>query len=302
MSQQYKKFLLAKTRVFYCFTERGFAEIMASNPGIDCRALGLLRRGVDMIVLRDTESNRSEWKNAKATFGYSEDQVIWKQSNKDWLFSTPIELELEEDLSMILAHINCHQDVLIVPRVVYPEFVAACNAHKLDFVGTLQNYHEGKGCLYTNNMVIDALNFEHHGVSVTTLRGRTGITKEKLRKAADSLIETGITKAIFKPKDFAGGVGVQLIDLLSDNGGISNVPTRFSEMEWILEEYIEAVVTIDIVCWGVEVLVVADQIQAGPSGFTYTGNLFPSTATREVQEASRIMCQKLASLLKIDCP
>ena len=180
MSQQYKKFLLAKTRVFYCFTERGFAEIMASNPGIDCRALGLLRRGVDMIVLRDTESNRSEWKNAKATFGYSEDQVIWKQSNKDWLFSTPLELELEEDLSMISDRISCHQDVLIVPRVVYPEFVAACNAHKLDFVGTLQNYHEGKGCLYTNNMVIDALNFEHLGVSVTTLESQRRIYEKLL--------------------------------------------------------------------------------------------------------------------------
>ena len=296
MSKQYKKFLEAKTRVFYTFCES--VDRGPKMLGIDCRPLGLLRQGVDMIVLRDTASNRDEWRKAKTSFGYSEDQVIWKPSDVDWLLST--QAEVEEVLSLISSRVSCHEGVVIVPRVVTPEFVAACNAHKFDFVGTLVNYHEGKSCLHTNKKVKDDLKFTHCGVSVNPLRGVTGITKENLMKAIQMLRDSGVKKALFKPKEFEGGVGVQLIDLLDDNEGISNVPAQYSEMEWILEEFIDNVqLTVGVTCWGSEVLAVNDQIQ---SGFCHTGNLFPSTATTEFQEACKIVCRKLAFLLDIDCP
>lgn len=296
MSEQYNKFLSAKVRVFY-----SNVDTIDRGPkmlGIDSRPLGLLRQGVDMIVLRDTTSNRGEWKNAKVAFGYLESQVIWKPGDREWLLSTTV--ELEKVFCMISARFICHQGVVIVPRVVTPEFVAVCNAHKLDFVGTDVNQHEGKSCLHTNKMVKDALTFEHCGVSVTTLRGISGITRESLIKASEEFRDTGVRKVMFKPKELEGGVGVQLIDLLSEKEGISSVPAQYSEMDWVLEEFIDDVqVTVVTTCWGGEVLSVSDQVQ---SGFCHTGNLFPSRTDAEVQEACKIVCQKLSSLLDIECP
>ena len=57
--------------------------------------------------------------------------------------------------------------------------------------------------------------------------------------------------------------------------------------------------TIGTTCWGSEVLSVWDQVQ---SGFCHIGNLYPSTTDPAVQEAATLICQKLASLLGIDCP
>ena len=55
MSEQYNNFLSAKVRVFY-----SNVDTIDRGPkmlGIDCRPLGLLLQGVDMIVLNDTASN-----------------------------------------------------------------------------------------------------------------------------------------------------------------------------------------------------------------------------------------------------
>ena len=331
MSDQYKRYLEAKTRVFYYLqdnVDRG--DVFKIR---DATVIALLRRNVDMIVLCKTESNLQEWKIVQSEYGYLDSQVIWLDSDKESLYSTTE--ELEEVFSIISSRfagregaaghervtshervtghegvtgregitgherVTGREGVLIVPRVVSPEFMAVCKKHNFDYVGTCVYQYQGKSDLHDNESVKDALNFENLGVDVTTLKGVTGNSRKSLLEACKYLYEDGVGKAIFKPKHFQGGDGVQILDLCDGSRGASDIPTKLCEKEWVLEEFIENVqMTIGISCWGINVLSITDQIQ---TGFRHTGNRFPSTLSAEVQETCKVICQKLALLLDIDC-
>ena len=204
MSKQFQKFCSAKKRIFYFFREN--EERGTNYVELDSRPLGILRPALDIIVLTDKVRNRKSWTRAQQAYGYLDNQVVWKETDEDWLSSTAE--ELEEVLSTLSNRVAEEEEVLIVPYIVTPEFIAACNAHNFDYVGTQIYRHEGKSCLYTNQLVKELLNFEHDGVKVSTLIGLTGNTKQMLQEASNALKDAGINKAIFKPTENQSGTGI----------------------------------------------------------------------------------------------